>query len=435
MRPLRQQLLIWLLGGMLMSTLLTGAMLYVQVNEEANELFDYQLKQMATTLPADLTMPAQPLWGPDPKENEDIVVQVWDGAGQTIYQSSAGVALPHFLSAGFHTISLHDKLWRAYVVARHDRFIQVAQPTSTRQKLAAEMALRSLLPFAVLIPALAVLIWVVVGRGLAPLHRVADALRQRSPDAMQALPDDNLPPEIRPLVAALNTLLAQLAMALAAQRAFVADAAHELRTPLAALKLQLQLAERADTPAARQTAIAKLHERLDRATHLVAQLLTLARQEPRMATRKFATVNLAELARQVVADRSPLAERRNIDLGVAADAGEVSTQGDADSLRILLGNLVDNAIRYTPPGGRVDVNVQSVDGQPVLSVLDNGPGIPIEERERVFDRFYRREGSGVTGSGLGLAIVQNIAEQHGAVVALTDNPEGAGLRVEVRFPG
>lgn len=353
MRPLRQQLLIWLLGWMLMSTLLAGSVLYIQVHEEANELFDYQLKQMATTLPADLNLPAQPLWGPDPEEDQDILVQVWDNAGRAIYQSSAEVALPHFLSAGFHTISLHDKLWRVYAVVRHDRFIQVAQPTSIRQALAAGMALRSLLPFA--IPALAVLIWVVVGRGLAPLHRVADALRQRSSDAMQALPDDNLPPEIRPLVAALNTLLAQLEIMLAAQRAFVADAAHELRTPLAALKLQLQLTKRADTPAAHQTATAKLHERLDRATHLVAQLLTLARQQPRMAAREFARVNLAALARKVVAEHSPLAERRDIDLGVAADAEEVSTHGDADSLRILLGNLVDNAIRYTPVGGHVDV--------------------------------------------------------------------------------
>lgn len=435
MRPLRQQLLIWLLGGMLVSSLLAGAVLYLQVHEEANELFDYQLKQMAASLPAQLTLPAPPLWGPDPEEDQDIVMQVWDRNGQPLYASNRALALPRYLPNGFHTVTTRDEQWRVYAVTRHEHIIQVAQPTSVRQELAAGLAARSLLPFAILIPALALLIWVAVGRSLAPLQRVADALRRRSPDAMQALPNDNLPPEIRPLVDALNSLLERLDEALATQRAFVADAAHELRTPLAALKLQLQLAERADTPAARTAAIAKLHERLDRATHLVAQLLTLARQEPRMATRKFAAVNLAELARQVVADRSPLAERRNIDLGVAADAGEVSTQGDADSLRILLGNLVDNAIRYTPSGGRVDVNVQRANGQPVLSVLDNGPGIPIEERERVFDRFYRREGSDVTGSGLGLAIVQNIAEQHGAVVVLTDNPEGAGLRVEVRFPG
>lgn len=435
MRPLRQQLLIWLLGGMLVSTLLAGVVLYLQVEEEANELFDYQLKQIAVTLPADLAVATQPVWAPDPEEDQDIVVQVWDRAGQPLYASSRSLALPRYLPTGFHTVSTRDEHWRVYAIARHGRFIQVAQPTSVRQELAAGLAARSLLPFAILIPALAALIWVVVGRGLAPLQRVANALAQRSPDAMQPLPDNHLPPEIRPLVEALNNLLARLDLALATQRAFVADAAHELRTPLAALKLQLQLAERADTPAARAAAIVKLHERLDRATHLVAQLLTLARQEPRMTERKFTAVNLAALARQVVADHSPLAERRNIDLGVAARAEEVSTQGDADSLRILLGNLVDNAIRYTPPGGRVDVNVQRANGQPVLSVLDSGPGIPLEERGRVFNRFYRREGSGVTGSGLGLAIVQNIAEQHGAAVALSDNPAGTGLQVEVRFPG
>ncbi|MHB1332808.1 MAG: ATP-binding protein [Sulfuriferula sp.] len=435
MRPLRQQLLIWLLGGMLVSTLLAGGVLYAQVHEEASELFDYQLKQMAISLPAQLTLPIAPVWAPDPEENQDIVVQMWDRAGQPLYASNRDRVLPHYAPDGFHTVTTHDERWRVYAITRHDHIIQVAQPTSVRQELAAGLAARSLLPFAVLIPALALLIWVAVGRSLAPLQRVADALRRRSPDAMQALPNDNLPPEIRPLVDALNNLLERLDEALAAQRAFVADAAHELRTPLAALKLQLQLVERADTLAARSTGFAKLHERLDRATHLVTQLLTLARQEPRMATRKFTAVNLAGLARSVVSDRSQLAERRHIDLGVTADAGEESVQGDVDSLRILLGNLVDNALRYTPAGGRVDVDVQRKNNQIVLSVLDNGPGIPVEERERVFDRFYRREGSGVTGSGLGLAIVRNIAEQHDAVIVLSDHPAGEGLRVEVRFAG
>jgi two-component system OmpR family sensor kinase len=435
MRPLREQLLIWLLGGMLVSTLLAGAVLYLQVHAEADELFDYQLKQMAATLPAQLTLPAPPLWGPDPDEDQDIVMQVWDRNGQPLYVSNRALALPQAQSSGFHTVTAKDERWRVYTAMRHGHLIQVAQPTSVRQELAAGLAARSLLPFAVLIPALALLIWVAVGRSLAPLQRLADALRRRTPDAMQALPNDDLPPEIRPLIDALNSLLERLEKALATQRAFVADAAHELRTPLAALKLQLQLAERADTPAARLAAIAKLHERLDRATHLVTQLLTLARQEPRMAPRNFAAVNLAALARHVVADRSPLAERRNIDLGVIADAGEENVQGDDDSLRILLGNLVDNAIRYTPSGGRVDVDVQRRNSQIVLSVLDNGPGIPIEEHERVFDRFYRREGSGVAGSGLGLAIVQNIAEQHGAEIVLLDNLAGSGLRIEVRFAG
>lgn len=433
MRSLRQQLLIWLLGGMLTSTLLAGVVLYIQVHKEANELFDLHLKQMAATLPSNLSMPARPLWGPNPEEDQDIAVQIWDGAGQILYQSSAVAALPRFSSAGFHTATLHGQSWRAYALIRQNRFIQVAQPAQVRQELAAGMALRSLFPFAILIPALAGLIWIVIGRALAPLQRVADALRQRSPVAMQPLLDDHLPPEIRPLVDALNTLLSQLETSLAAQRNFVADAAHELRTPLAALKLQLQLAERAETPAARHIAIEKLHERLDRATHLVAQLLILARQEPRVAAPEIKRVNLASLARAVVTEYSPLAERRNIDLGVSADTEEVYMPGNTNSLRILLGNLVDNAIRYTPIGGHVDVTVRRLNNRPALTVIDNGIGIPPEERQRVFDRFYRPEGTEITGSGLGLSIVRNIIEEHGATVELTDNPGGNGLLVSVLF--
>ena len=431
-RPLRQQLLIWLLGGVLMSTLLAGGVLYLQVHEEANELFDYQLKQMAVSLPAQLVLPTPPLWGPDPEEDQDIVVQAWDGSGALLYRSSADFFLPRVTTAGFHTVMLKDDTWRVFSMTRHGRSIQVAQPTSVRQELAAGLALRSLLPFGVLIPALALLIWWVVGRALAPLQRVADALHQCAPDAMQALPDADLPPEIRPLVDALNALLQRLDQAMSAQRAFVADAAHELRTPLAALKLQLQLTERTADEMQRKLAYTKLHERLDRATHLVQQLLTLARQEP-LQRQPFKPVDLRGLARQVVAEHSTLAETRGIDLGVADDAEALSVPGHADSLRILLGNLVNNAIQYTPSGGRVDVNVQHKDGGAMLSVLDTGSGIPDDDRARVFDRFYRREGSGVTGSGLGLAIVQNVAAQHGATVELVDNPAGSGLWVRVIF--
>ena len=431
-RPLRQQLLIWLLGGMLASTLVAGGVLYLQVYEEASELFDYQLRQMAVSLPAQLVLPTSPVWGPDPEEDQDIVVQAWAGSGALLYRSSTDFVLPRAARAGFHTVTLKGDTWRVFGMVRHGRYVQVAQPTSVRQELAAGLALRSLLPFGVLIPALALLIWWVVGRALAPLQRVADALHQRAPDAMQALPDVDLPPEIRPLVGALNALLQRLDQAMSAQRAFVADAAHELRTPLAALKLQLQLSERAPDEAQRKVAYTKLHERLDRATHLVQQLLTLARQEPG-EVRPFARVDLRALAQQSVAEHSTLADSRSIDLGVAADAEALAVQGHADSLQILLGNLVNNAIRYTPPGGRVDVNVQRSNGQTVLSVLDTGCGIPVDERARVFDRFYRREGSDVTGSGLGLAIVQNIAAQHGATVELVDNPMDSGLWVRVIF--
>lgn len=433
MKTIRLQLLIWLLGGMLACTLVAGVAMYAKVREEANELFDYQLKQVAGLLPAQGALQAQPAGAAEDPE-EDIVVQVWGRDGTMIYVSHPALALPRYPENGFKTVSAHDDRWRVYGEARHNRFVQIAQPTSVRQELAAELAMRSLLPFLALIPMLAVLIGVVVGRSLRPLQRVAQAVGRRSPNALQPLPTDGLPPEIRPMLDALNDLLGRLDHALSAQRAFVADAAHELRSPLTALKLQLQLAERAKTDEQRTAAFAKLHDRLDRSTHLVQQLLTLARHEPQMEAQDFRDVDFQKLAQQVVADQAPLAESQGIDLGVETSAMATAVKGDADGLRIMLGNLVNNAIRYTPSNGRVDVIVLMQEGHPTLRVRDTGPGIPSDERSRVFDRFYRREGTGVSGSGLGLAIVKNIADHHGAAIQLSDNVSGQGLDVTVSFP-
>jgi two-component system OmpR family sensor kinase len=231
---------------------------------------------------------------------------------------------------------------------------------------------------------------------------------------------------------ALNDLLDRLARALEAQRAFVADAAHELRTPLTALKLQLQLAERAEPGPAQAAAFARLHQRLDRAAHLVAQLLALARQEPALEESAREELDLARLAREVVTEHDALAESRSIDLGVEIESG-AHVRGQRDGLRALLGNLVDNALRYTPAGGRVDVIVGALEDRPALRVIDTGPGIPPEARERVFDRFHRGGEAGAPGTGLGLAIVKRVAERHGATVRLLDGPGGHGLEARIRF--
>jgi two-component system OmpR family sensor kinase len=247
------------------------------------------------------------------------------------------------------------------------------------------------------------------------------------------LPERDLPEEIQPLVTALNDLLARLGRTLAAQRNFVADAAHELRTPLTALRLQVQLAERAQEPVERASAFATLRQGLERATHLVEQLLTLARQEPEAADQPFAPVQLGELVHEVVSALEPLAAARSIDLGVTRNEGG-TIRGARESLRTLVMNLVDNAIRYTPAGGRVDVASYREGARAVLAVTDTGPGVPPEERERVFDRFYRRVGSETSGSGLGLSIVRNIAQRHGAQVMLDSGPAWRGLSVCVVFP-
>ncbi len=222
-------------------------------------------------------------------------------------------------------------------------------------------------------------------------------------------------------------------MHLEAQRAFVADAAHALRTPVTALQLQLQLLERAQSPDEREAATGRLKDGLKRMTHLVEQLLTLARQDPAQQLRTAQEVPLDALAREVLAEQAVLADAKSIDLGLAR-AEPIKISGDRESLRVLLSNLVDNAIRYTPSDGRVDVAVALENGRPVLSVEDSGPGIPPQEHGRVFDRFYRVESNNGSGSGLGLAIVRNVAERHGAQVELDSGAGGGGLKVSVRFP-
>ncbi|MGH2929947.1 MAG: ATP-binding protein, partial [Solirubrobacteraceae bacterium] len=316
------------------------------------------------------------------------------------------------------------------------KVVQVAQPMSVRRHEAAQLALRTLAPFALLMPLLGLLVWLVVGHALQPLQRLARAVKARRVNALEPLSDERLPEEVQPLVGSLNDLLGRLTAALDRERAFMADAAHELRTPLTALHLQLGALARAGTETERAEAMDKLAQGVQRAIRLVEQMLALARQEPRAepVRTRFA---LDELSREVVAELVPLADARRIDLGVS-EAQSVLVQGDRDSVATLIRNLVDNAVRYTREGGRVDVSVErsaAAPAQALVKVVDDGPGIAREERERVFDRFYRKPGTRSPGSGLGLAIVQAIAAAHGATVTLGEGPDGRGLAVTVAFPG
>jgi two-component system OmpR family sensor kinase len=312
--------------------------------------------------------------------------------------------------------------------------IQVAQPMDVRERRAARLALRSLAPFAVLVPALSILIALIVGRAVRPVRGLADALRQRRPDEVQPVAVDGLPDEVRPVAEALNELLARLRAALERERAFLADAAHELRTPLTALDLQAQavVAARDDERDAR---LADLRAGVARVARLVEQLLAIAREQHGTAAAAV-SLDLDELVRRTVAEFVPLAEAAGIDLGIES-ADPVRVAGDADALRRLLGNLLDNAVRYTPVGGRVDVAVGLEAGTPsraVVAVTDTGPGIPPEERERVFARFHRIAGTAGTGSGLGLALAQSIAGRHDGEILLETGPGGRGLRAVLRLP-
>jgi two-component system OmpR family sensor kinase len=439
MNSIRRRLLVRLLGGVLFCSLVAGLGVYLAARGEVSELFDSQLRQVAATFPSRLPVGGvepEPVPKPDLSAAEEgdggLVIQVWDRGGDILYASRTGPRPPQVEGAGMSTLTGPEGAWRAYTVRRDGRFIQVARPTAARHALAAAIAARSVFPLFLVLILLGGLVWVVVERGLRPLGRLAKTLEDCSPEAMKSLPTETEVDELRPVVEALNALLARLHRALDAHRSLVADAAHELRTPLTALKLQLQLAERSSGEGPRTAAFAKVHERLDRTTRLIAQLLTLARLEPGCSTQPHLPVDLAGLVRSVAGDFAALARERGLTLTVAITA-EPSVLGDAESLRILLNNLVDNAVRLTPAAGEVSVSCGIDAGDPVVEVADTGPGIPLAARERVFDRFYRHLGPEKSGSGLGLAIVRRIAEDHGALVSLGDPPSGTGLVVRVRF--
>jgi two-component system, OmpR family, sensor kinase len=429
---LRARLLGSLLAGVLMVGAAGGWVVYRNALAEADAFFDYHLRETALILRDE---PVEYLLAPQlPPTNAsyDFVVQVWSLDGVRVYLSRPHAVLPDITTLGFSTVTTPEGRWRVFGVQAVTRVIQVAQPLSVRERRAAALALQTLKPFALLLPVLALLIWFAVGLALEPLRRLTAQVKARRVDALDALPAERLPDEVQPLVLALNDLLGRLRAALERERAFMADAAHELRTPLTALYLQLGMLARASGEAEREAAMSTLSAGVQRSIHLVEQMLALARQEPRADSQRV-PVRLDELARAIVTELVPLADAGHIDLGVAA-AQPATVAGDPDALRTLLRNLVDNAVRYTPAGGRVDVTVESRAGAARLTVSDDGPGIPPEERKRVFDRFYRRAGTAPSGSGLGLAIVKAIADAHGATLSLDAGPSGKGLAVSVTFP-
>lgn len=435
MTSLRARLLAGLMGVLALAAAAGGYGLYRASLAEADELFDYQLQQTALAF-RDRVYERGPMPAPgfplgDEQARWDFIVQVWSRDGVRVFFSHPHSALPEVARLGFADVSTPEGKWRTFAIQMGEGVVQAAQPLAVRTRMAAHFAFRSLLPYLLLFPAIALLVWWIVGRALAPLGELSRAVRERAPEALAPLPESGLPDEARPLVASLNDLLARLEQALQAQRAFVADAAHELRSPLTALRLQIQLAERAADDAARAAAHARLHDGVARATHLIEQLLTLARQDPAQIGEAMAPVDLHEAVRLAAADCAPLAAERGVELGLEGTA--VNIRANAEALRLLARNLIDNAVRYTPRGGRVDVGVTADADGARLEVCDTGPGIPEADRARVFDRFFRRDGMESPGTGLGLSIVKRIADAHRARIELADGPNGRGLRARMRF--
>ena len=438
-RSLRTRLLIFILAAIVLAGAVQGALAYRGALAEADTLFDYHMQQTALALRSGLPVDAQGLGpGLDPEdENHEFIVQVWTNEGLRIFESAVGAALPQIAVLGFTDVQARGGTYRVFSMQTRSQVIQVAQNMAARRGMARALAVRTLAPLAFMAPLLVLAVWWGVSRSLAPVERVRRQLAQRQADDLSPVSDAQLPDEVQPLVSELNLLFERVQRAFDAQQHFVADAAHELRSPLAALRLQLQGLQRAGDDAARAAAIERLSSGIDRATRLVEQLLTLARQEAGAAApgAHAEPVDLQAAAQLALADVAPAAQARSIDLGLL-DSDAASVPGNAEALRMLARNLLDNAVKYTPAGGRVDLQIRrGADGHAVeLIVEDSGPGIAEEHRARVMQRFVRETTDGATGSGLGLAIVQAIAQAHGATVALDASPRLGGLRATVRWP-
>jgi two-component system OmpR family sensor kinase/two-component system sensor histidine kinase QseC len=401
---------------------------------EADEFFDDQLRQIALYV-WDAPKGYRPgiIVAPSHDPEDDFLIQVWDRNGSLLVSSNTAIAMPRGVSAGYTDAEVAGIGWRIYTQVDPARTVQVSQQVEVREETAPQASLNAVIPIALLIPlSWLVLNWI-IGRIIGRLDRVAMDIAARDAESAEPIPTSAAPVEILPLITALNDLVLRLQATLHQQRRFVADAAHELRTPLAAISLQvgnLAAAIGADSKYAQR--LADLKAGSTRASALVGQLLKLARVESGTASPQKQAVALLPLVVECLERIAPLTEHKAIDLGLDQNA-EPEIEGVEDEIRILIDNLLDNAIRYTPAGGTIDVILRTGRSAPTLEVCDTGPGIPEAALPRVLERFYRASSADVEGSGLGLAIAKAAADRNHVTLTLTNRIDRSGLRAVLVF--
>ncbi|MFW0754077.1 ATP-binding protein [Pseudomonas sp. H11T01] len=438
MSSLRRRLLLWLLPATFLAGLLASIGTYWGAVIELDDLLNDQMRYLAEHInvdPGERVVLTGTGNKPSPLRDDnadEVLLQVWS-AGALSFTTDSALALPPPQQTGLSDIQVGDQTWHTFVSQRGNKFFRVAQAQNRRWEELAGLAVHLLWPVVSLIPLLALFLWFGISYGLKPLRTVATELSERNVNSLQPIASKELPGEVKPLVDALNDLLGRLANAFTMQKHFIADAAHELRTPVTAISIHVELAQRATEEEDRQVSLSEVQSGVTRLTHLTQQLLTLARLEPDAQLPAMRNIELSALCKSVITDQIRRAEASGIDLGLSEHAAS-SISGDPETLRILLNNLIDNAIRYAGAHAKIDVAVRDTDQGVVLEVCDNGPGINAPERERVLERFYRGNNQTGSGSGLGLSIVKTIAEQHGAQVVLDAALNGLGLRVQIIFP-
>lgn len=435
MTSIRKKLIFLILSVLFGATLLMATVTYFIVREEVDEFYDENLKQVAYTIlntgPSVETQNLHAPFGNKLRGEEKYLTQVWKN-GVLKYSSYPHVELALQENDGRGRILFNNSKWRYYKQSNGDISIQLAQDLKERHSVVIEIYGFLLIPIILQFPILAGLIWVMVGYGLKPLSDISNLIKNRNPQFLDALPEDNVPVEISGLVSELNDLLQRLKDALESQRRFTADAAHELRTPLAAVRLQLDILKRADDEEEAKAALLTLEKGVLRSTRLVHQLLELARQEPENVDTPFVKANLAHIVEEIIEQSAPIAEAKNISL-TPKITDRPTIIGNGPKLTVMIGNLISNAITYTKDGGHVEVTLRAGRDSVILEIADDGIGIKPQDRDRVFDRFYRVVGTGTTGSGLGLSIVRSIAEAHYADIDITDGIGGKGTTFRVSF--
>ena len=420
--------------------LVAGIFSFVSAFDEAHELQDDMLRQIAALFDRQ-HLPLVHL-GDDGRANDSdeesrVIVQYLTAGNKMALKGDAGapLPLPVTLPDGLHTHEVNGEPFRVLVkTTSSGERIAVAQETGVRDEIARDSALRTLMPFLILVPVLLLIVANLVRKMFRPIAALSAEIDQRAEQELHPVEEGHLPAEVRPFVVAINRLLARVNQSMETQRRFVADAAHELRSPFTALSLQAERLAEADMSNLARGRLMTLRRGIERGRSLLDQLLTLARAQAAL-DRPKSFVSIQHLYRRVLEDLMPLAEARQIDIGVEGEQ-DARVWGNELDMMAVVKNLVDNAIRYTPDGGNVDLSVTTDEGRAILRIQDSGPGIQVAERERVFDPFYRTLGSDQVGSGLGLSIVKAIADRIGAEITLgfSDEVDRSGLCVCVRVP-
>jgi len=435
---LKQRLLELVLAAITLIWLGTAAFTYLDAREEFEELLDAHLAQAAALLVVQTSHELEEIetehTASTHKYSPRIAFQVWEG-GKTLLIHSANAPSQHLATReeGFSDSVIDNQGWRVYSLWDNsgEYLIQVAERADVREQLARTIAHNLLQPVLISLPLLAILLWVAVARGLHPLVKLTREVEQREPDNLAPLDAGAAPREVVPLIERLNRLFIRIAASMQRERRFTADAAHELRTPVAAIKAQAQVAQAASSKEERMHALDSAILGCDRATHLIEQLLTLSRLDT-LEDGVTKPCPLRDIASEVIASLAPVALEKGVRLELHAD-DEASLRGNPELLRVLLRNLLDNSIKHTASGTTVRVGIAIEAGKVLLSVSDNGPGLPEQELKKVSERFYRPLGTQSSGSGLGLSIVKRIAEVHNAALQIGTAGEGLGFKVTVIF--